>query len=124
MTRPPDAHSDAGCKGDPGYHPEQSQRLFFLRAANVMHRSQCDAVTSPRESLAGIGGLSSRSAVQITQSGRDLARGSANPALNHLNSRRRCGICLFEILAFGCVGRHAKNRLQVGSMLFICIRCT
>jgi hypothetical protein len=86
-----------------------------------MHRSQCDAVTSPRESLAGIGGLSSRSAVQITQSGRDLARGSADPALN-LNSRRRCGIRLFESLAFGCARRHAKNRLQVGSGLFICIR--
>jgi hypothetical protein len=121
MTPPPDAHSDTGCKEDPGYHAEQSQRLFFLRAANVMHRSQCDAVTSPRESLAGIGGLSSRSAVQITQSGRDLARGSADPALS-LNSRGRCGIRLFESLAFACARRHAKNRLQVGSRLFIFIR--
>jgi len=123
MTRPPDAHSDARCKGDPGYDAEQSQRLFFLRAANVMHRSRCDAVASPRESVAGIGGLSSRSAVQIPQSGRDLARGSADPALN-LNSRRRCGIRLFESLAVDCPRRHAKNRLQVGSMFFICIRCS
>jgi len=52
-----------------------------------------------------------------------LARGSADPALN-LNSRRRCGIRLFEILAFACVGRHAKNRLQVGSRLFIFSRCS
>jgi hypothetical protein len=122
MIRPQDAHSYAGRKTRPGYYAEQSQRLFFLRAADAMRRSRCDAVASPRESVAGIDGQSSGSAVQNIESGSHLARGSANPALNLRNSRGRCGIRLPEILAFGCSRRHAKNRLQVWSRLIIYFR--